>query len=95
MKQAYLVGHISIKDADKWGEYLRSVPSTLEPWEAELVFRGEHRTTLSGQHEHTHSVVIRFADLDTLNGWFHSDAYQGLIPLREQAADIDLMTFEG
>jgi uncharacterized protein (DUF1330 family) len=39
-------------------------------------------------------VVIRFPNLAAANGWFMSDAYQALIPLREQAADVLLTSYE-
>jgi uncharacterized protein (DUF1330 family) len=48
---------------------------------------------LSGEHVHTDSVVIRFPDADAVNGWFNSPAYQALIPLREQAAEMVLVSY--
>jgi hypothetical protein len=39
---AYLIGHIAVKNADKWDEYRQKVPTTLAPWGGKLVFRG-HR----------------------------------------------------
>ncbi|WP_442985383.1 DUF1330 domain-containing protein [Sedimenticola sp.] len=43
---------------------------------------------------HTDTVVIRFSSLDAANGWHASAAYQALIPLRQMAADVDLLVFE-
>jgi uncharacterized protein (DUF1330 family) len=40
MSNAYVIGHITVKDAEKWNEYRSQVPATLEPWGAELVLRG-------------------------------------------------------
>eukprot|EP01034_Spumella_vulgaris_P019084 gene19084-24389_t len=37
---AYVIGHISVKDADQWAAYRSAVPATLAPWQAELVLRG-------------------------------------------------------
>jgi uncharacterized protein (DUF1330 family) len=91
---AYVIGHITVRDADKWAEYRSRVPGTLAPWNAELVFRGKQVEVLSGQHDYTDTVVIRFPDQESLSGWFNSDAYQALIPLREQAADIVLVSYE-
>ena len=94
MKNAYVVGHITIKDEAKWAEYRRQVPETLEPYGAELVFRGKLLSILSGNHTHTDTVVIRFPDATAINGWYLSPTYQSLIPLREEAADMDLLLFE-
>jgi uncharacterized protein (DUF1330 family) len=49
---------------------------------------------LSGEHSHTDTVVIRFPDAGSAAGWYASADYQALIPLREQAADIVLVSYE-
>lgn len=91
---AYLIGHITIKDPQKWAAYRSQVPATLAPWQAELVFRGRTFAVLGGEHAHTDTVVIRFPDPDSLRGWFASPAYQALIPLREAAAEVTLIGYE-
>lgn len=90
---AYVIGHITVKDPLKWAEYRARVPATLAPWHAELVFRGERLAVLGGEHRHTDTVVIRFPSNDAVDGWFNSPAYQALIPLRREAADLDLISF--
>lgn len=90
---AHVIGHITVKDADKWAEYRSKVPATLAPWGAELMFRGQKRIVLSGTHPHTDTVVLRFPDLESVRKWYASDAYQALIPLREQAAEVVLVVF--
>ena len=91
---AYVIGHISIKDPEKWAAYRSQVPATLAPWNAELVFRGKRMAVFSGEHPHTDTVVLRFADADSARAWFASPAYQALIPLREQAADVVLIGYK-
>jgi uncharacterized protein (DUF1330 family) len=91
---AYVIGHITVKDMDLWAEYRSRVPETLAPWGAELVLRAKRVAVLSGRHDHTDTVVIRFPDADAVTRWYHSAAYQALIPLRLQAANIDLVSYE-
>ena len=90
---ACVIGHITVKDAEKWAQYRALVPATLAPWGAELLFRGQHAATLSGDHRHTDTVVIRFPDTAAVTSWHDSAAYQALIPLRQAAADVDLTVF--
>ena len=90
---AYVIGHISVKDPEKWAAYRSLVPATLAPWQAELVFRGEKLAVLGGEHRHGDTVVIRFPSIAAVNGWFASPAYQALIPLRMEAAEVDLVSF--
>jgi uncharacterized protein (DUF1330 family) len=91
---AYVIGHISVKDAEKWAEYKSRVPATLVPCGGELVLRGQRKAVLGGEHHHTDTVIIRFADIEAVDEWFHSDAYQQLILLRTQAAEVDLISYE-
>jgi uncharacterized protein (DUF1330 family) len=94
MSHAYLVGHVTVKSPDKWAEYASRVPGTLQPWGAELVFRGKQLATYSGHIPHPDIVVIRFPDAGAVDGWFNSPAYQALLPLREEAADVVLLSYQ-
>lgn len=94
MNSAYLIGHITVKNREKWDEYRSRVPATLEPWGAKLIFRGTRCSVLSGSHAHKDTVVIRFPDIEALNNWHSSSAYQALLPIRQKAADMDLLSFE-
>jgi uncharacterized protein (DUF1330 family) len=91
---AYIIGHITIKDAEKWAEYCSKVPATMAAWNAELVFRGKRIAVLSGEHSHTDTVVARFPDAAAVAGWHDSPAYQALIPLRTAAADVTLISYD-
>jgi uncharacterized protein (DUF1330 family) len=58
------------------------------------VLRGKRSATFAGTHAHDDVVVIRFPDLAAANSWHGSAAYQALIPLRTQAADVVLLSYE-
>ncbi len=94
MNAAYLVGHITIKDADKWRRYREQVPATLQPWGAGVSFRGKLVAVLSGEHSYDDIVVIRFPGVEAVNNWHASPAYQALLPLRKEAAEMLLLAYE-
>lgn len=94
MKYAYIIGNITVKDTDKWSEYRSKVPATLAPWKGELVFRGKKLNILGGEYQHSDTVVIRFPNIEALNNWFNSEDYQALIPTRELAANMDLISYQ-
>ena len=94
MEPAYVIGNITVIDQGKWSEYCSKVPTTLIPWNGELVFRGKQQEVLGGEYQHSDTVVIRFPSIKALNSWFNSDYYQALIPLRELAANIDLISYK-
>ena len=80
---AYLIGYITVKDPSLWEQYVDGVGKSLLPFGAEIVFRGSRFRVFAGEHTHDKTVVIRFADRDTFENWYASDAYQGLISLRD------------
>lgn len=91
---AYLVGHITVKDAKLWQEYVAEVQDSLSPFESKIIFRGKLAAVLAGKHDHNLVVVIEFRDLTTLYNWFHSEKYQSLIPIRDKAANVVITTYE-
>ncbi len=95
MTNAYLIGHISIKDEKQWQEYCSSVPATLAAWGGELLLRGQLSAVFSGEHKHTDTVVIQFPSMQALNDWHSSPQYQSLVALRQAAADVDLLSYAG
>jgi uncharacterized protein (DUF1330 family) len=91
---ACIIGHITVRDGAKWDQYCARVPSTLAPFGAALLLRGRRMRVLAGEHGHTDTVVIRFPDAASIESWYASPAYQALIPLREAAADVTIVSFE-
>ena len=91
---AYVIGHLTVKDPERWQAYRERVPATLAAWGGEVVLRGRRVALLAGQHGHTDAVVIRFPDVPAASGWYGSTEYQALIPLREAAADMVLICYE-
>jgi uncharacterized protein (DUF1330 family) len=94
MTAAYLVGHITIKDPGQWKIYTEGVATTLKPFGAELIFRGKRATVLCGEHSYQNAVVIKFPDQSALQQWYNSKAYQDLIPTRDKAADVVLISYD-
>jgi uncharacterized protein (DUF1330 family) len=91
---AYLIGHITVNDPDKWKAYVDGVQKSLVPFAAEIVFRGKRAAVLAGDHSHQLTVVIKFSDQPTLQQWYHSDTYQALIPVRDEAADVVIISYD-
>ena len=89
----YLVGHITVKNDELWQQYVAGIGESLAPFESRVVFRGQLDKVLAGRHAHDLVVVIEFPDQSTLDDWFNSDKYQSLIPLRNKAADVAIMTY--
>jgi uncharacterized protein (DUF1330 family) len=91
---AYLIGHITIKDPVKWNVYVEGVRNSLIPFEAQVIFRGRRISVLTGEHPYHDTVVIKFPDQAALQNWYRSDSYQQLIPTRDSAADVVIISYD-
>ena len=91
---AYLIGHITVKDAVQWDIYIEGVGKSLLPYSAEVIFRGKRAKVLAGEHPYENTVVIQFPDQKTLQNWYHSEEYQDLIPIRDKAADVVIISYD-
>ena len=91
---AYLVGHISVREPELWQVYIEGVKKSLTPFDATVVFRGKRAAILAGEHTYDQCVVIEFSDQEALQEWFLSDSYQALIPTRDKAADVVIITYD-
>lgn len=93
--EAWVIGHIKVRDNAKWDRYRAGVPSTLAPFGGSVLLRGEVTDVLAGDHDQTDAVVLAFPDVGRARAWHASEAYQRLIPLRSEAADVELVIVGG
>ena len=89
-----LVGRVRIKDLESWRDYVTGVRVSLEPFSVKTNFRGQKLKDLSGEEPHSTIVLIEFDSPDTAIKWFNSPAYQALIPIRNQAADVQISLYK-
>jgi len=90
---AFLIFHSTVKDPDKFSSYAKAVPATLEPFGGTVLARGKAEKVFSGKHPHSSVGILRFHDLDKAHAWYESDAYQALIPIREAAASMTVISY--
>lgn len=91
---AYLIGQIKVKDETLWQKYVSGVQESLVPFDATIVFRGKLLEVLAGQQDKDLVVVIEFSDQAVLSDWFHSEKYQSLISLRDEAANVVISAYQ-
>ncbi len=91
---AYLIGHITINDSKLWKKYVEGVKDSLALFKAEIMFRGKRANVYAGEHPFHHVVVIAFPDQSAIEQWYQSENYQKLIPIRNKAADVMLISYD-
>ncbi|MCR2747526.1 DUF1330 domain-containing protein [Limnobacter parvus] len=90
----FMVGQIKIIDPARWQQYRDQVADTLTPWGAKVIFRGKQTEVFALSNPYTDIVIIQFPNSKAASGWFHSPAYQAIIPLRESAAEVVLTSYK-
>lgn len=89
----FFVATATVKDPQKFQEYAQKAGETLAPHQGELVLRGKKDDVLAGHADHQTVGIIKFPNQDALKAWFNSDAYQAIVPLRDEAADMTIVTY--
>ena len=90
---AFFVATVTIKDPQKFQDYARKAGETFAAHGGEPVLRGKVEKALAGTADHKTVGIIRFPSLDALSAWFNSDAYQAIVPLRDEAADVTIVAY--
>jgi uncharacterized protein (DUF1330 family) len=80
--RALVIIQENIRDKEMFAEYRKLVMPTLAAFEAKFVVRGERSTVIEGTWPFQRTVVLEFPSRDHAEGWYHSEAYQAILPLR-------------
>lgn len=75
-------------------EYLERIQDTLDPFHGRFVIHGPPAEVVEGSWPGS-MVLLEFPDLDTARRWYHSPAYQEILPLRADHIEGDLLLIAG
>ena len=92
---AYLIADVEVKDAVGYEEYREKVPAVIAAYGGRYLVRGGAVQRLEGDAQLHRFVVLEFADMASLNAFYGSPEYQGLIPLRQKASRSNLFAVQG
>jgi uncharacterized protein (DUF1330 family) len=92
---AYAVAHLRTVDQNaEILDYLLRIDATLDPFGGRFLVHGTLPEVLEGRWPGV-LVVIGFPDLDAARAWYHSPAYQEILPLRTRNADGVTLLVDG
>jgi len=90
---AFFIATTSVKNQEKFQQYAQKAGATFAPYAGELVLRGKAEETLTGHSDHQTVGIIKFPNMAALQAWFDSSAYQKIVPLRDEAADMTIVSY--
>ncbi len=88
---AYIIVGVDVIDPEAYATYTRQVPATLEPHGGRFIVRGGEYDVLEGNWPAPRVVVLEFPTIKQANAWHESEAYQSILPIREQNARTHFM----
>ena len=92
---AYLVVQIDVKDPERYDQYRKMVPSTLEQYGGKFLIRGGPAETLEGSWHPSRFVVIEFDSAEQAKAWWSSAEYKPAKKLRQQTSNTEMILVEG
>jgi len=91
---AYIIVHVSPKNPEKLQQYIGQVGPMVKKVGAEVMVQAKVSEVLNGDHTGKMTAVIRFPDMAAIKGWWSSDEYQAIVPLRNEGADMTIIALE-
>lgn len=91
---AFIIINVVIKNPEKFSEYVEQSLATLAQFGAEPLAKGKFMGEVSGSGvSHQMAAMVKFPDLESIDKWYSSDAYQALVPLRDESADVTIIKY--
>jgi len=82
MPKGYLFGEIEITDAAGYDEYRKRVPDVIAAYGGRYLVRGGDARPLDGDMPQRRFVILEFDSPERASEFYHSAAYQAILPLR-------------
>ena len=92
---AYIIVEVEITDPDRYREYVKAVPATLEPFGGRFLVRGGRAENLEGPWQPKRIVVAEFESTERARAWWSSEIYRAPRALRQSAAVTNMIVVEG
>jgi len=90
----YMIIQSTIKDSEKYNQYIAQVSAIVEKYGGRYRVRGENILSL-GDWKPERVIVIEFQNEDQIQKWLTSPEYAAIAPLREEGADAQAIIVEG
>lgn len=94
MTKAYWIVRVSVRNAERYPEYLAAAKPAFEKFGARFVVRGGRHEAMEGTARER-NVVVEFEDYATAVACYRSPEYQAAKSIRTANADADFVIVEG
>ena len=94
MPKGYIIGHVTVRDAEAYKEYVARNTPVLASFGGKPLVRGGQSETPEGPH-YTRHVCFEYPDYETAKAAYYSPEYQEIMKIRVAHADSMIVLVEG
>jgi len=94
MPKAYWIVRVSVRDEQRYPEYLAAATPAFQKFGANFIVRGGAFEAMEGTAR-DRNVVVEFKDRATADACYASPEYQGAKAIRQKYADADFIIIDG
>ncbi|WP_422369401.1 DUF1330 domain-containing protein [Pelagibius sp.] len=92
---AYIIAHLDVTNPEAFEAYREAVPAVVADHGGRYLVRGAEVDVLEGDWEIPRLIILEFPDKAAAEGFYHSEEYQEILPLRLENADGAVVIVEG
>ena len=92
---AYVIVDVTIHDNEKYAEYIKQSPATIEAFGGRFVVRGAKVESLEGSWTPGRFVMLEFDSVERAKEWWSSEMYREPKKLRQSASTASMIVVEG
>ncbi|HEX6956573.1 MAG TPA: DUF1330 domain-containing protein [Ferrovibrio sp.] len=94
MAKGYWIARISIREPERYADYIKAARPAFEKYGARFIVRGGPYDAVEGTARER-NVVIEFADLATARACYDSPEYQAAKAIRLAGTEGEIIIIEG
>jgi uncharacterized protein (DUF1330 family) len=94
MPKAYWIVRVSVRDEQRYPEYLAAAGPAFQKFGANFIVRGGTFEAMEG-NARDRNVVVEFRDRETAMACYRSPEYQAAKLIRQKYADADFIIIDG
>jgi uncharacterized protein (DUF1330 family) len=92
---AYMITEIEITDPERYEEYRKLVPASIEKYGGKFISRGGAMQTLEGDWNPKRLVITEWPSVERALEWYDSEEYREAKEIRHQASNGKMILVEG
>ena len=93
--KAYCIVYEHIDDQAMFEKYRSQVMPTIDAYGGKFLVRGGKFTVLEGDMPFERIAMLEFPSRKAAEDWYHSSAYQKILPLRTNATECQFIVVDG